>query len=664
MNKGLPQLDFTQPARGPFVLDKPEIVVGQAADCGLTLDSAGVGEHHARLIVDGSNVWLENYEADAFTMHNGVRLTSRQLLADGDRIELGLAQAVFRAGQGAVVPATKAGNADRTMMGSEMPAELRQFLEQRKGVVPAPVGAASVPAPTPSPAPTPAPTQTTGPQRTVQMEASQVLSDRPVATATPTPARNYTVGTPDPEPTANRTVQMEATNFPGFEPAASKAPAPAPVAAAPKAPVKPYRAKATMMGVGLFTPPAAPAPTPAQDPLAVKTTSQASTAFMEAPVLPKPSPAPAPTAAKAAPQASTAFMEAPVLPKATPAPAAMAGKAAPQASTAFMEAPVLPIAAASASSAKTPVSTPIVAAPAASQQQASAPQPYTPQLAGPGHPYVPKDGGTLGSIRRAIGFMKQMFVMANENKTLLKPFYLDLAVTTAISVLISVCFLFVRSASGEYGLLAVGTAILYFVDYACNSLTASLIYDQVTTGRAEMSNAVPRVKAALGGVLVFAAVSAALDVASTYARERNDVLSKIILRILRAIWTTATYVIMPALVIEGISFKAAFARSKTLMDVDPTGVGSGVVALSLCSYAVGFVAFPLAYFAMNLGSHIHPVLGGILFFAFINLYWATTGWRKISSSTCFYLWARACAEEKGNDARLAPAPLRAALEAA
>ncbi len=482
---------------------------------------------------------------------------------------------------------------------------------------------------------------------------------------------------------ANRTVVMAPTQWP--PPSETPAPRPAgpaptpqasssinqpPVQApplvnptAPAAPSKPvpYRAKATMMGVGVFTPPASPAPTPAPAP--VKSAPQASTAFMEAPVLPKASD-PAPSN-KAAPQASTAFMEAPVLPKAPaasdPAPS---NKAAPQASTAFMEAPVLPKAAAPApaptsSSATTPVSMPIVPITSA----ASAPQPYTPQLAGPGKPYVPADPGFIGSVRRALGFITQMFALAKENKTLIRPFYLDLAITTAISIFISVCFLFIPYRLANLWLL-IGTAVLYFVDYACNSLTASLIYDQVTTGRADMANATPRVKAALKGIMIFAAVSAVLDLATTYARERHDPLSRILLNILRSIWTTATYVIMPALVIEGVSFKDAFARSKQLMAVDPTAVGSGVVAMSIVSYAVGFVVFPLAYFAMTLGSHIHPILGGVLFYGFINLYWATSGWLKISYSTCFYLWARACAEEKGNDVRLCAAPLRAALEAA
>src|SRR5207245_2681973 len=100
------------------------------AGCTLQLDAAGVADRHARLSMhDDGSVWLENFEADAFTMYNGQRLTSRQQLAEGDRIEIGLASLTFRAHAQATgpapLPAVKLGGSDRTMMGADMPPELK-----------------------------------------------------------------------------------------------------------------------------------------------------------------------------------------------------------------------------------------------------------------------------------------------------------------------------------------------------------------------------------------------------------------------------------------------------------------------------------------------------------------------------------------------------------
>jgi hypothetical protein len=279
-------------------------------------------------------------------------------------------------------------------------------------------------------------------------------------------------------------------------------------------------------------------------------------------------------------------------------------------------------------------------------------------------PYTPPKKGPFGSFSRALSFMAQMFVLAKQNTIILRPLIFDLAITTPVSIGIAALTFFVHSSAQFYTVVSIGTAMLYFVDYACNSLTASLMYDHVTTGRAEMSAALQRVKKSVGGIMLFAAVSALLDVASTYARERNDHVSRILLEVLRKIWTTATYVIMPALVIEGVSFGTALGRSKELMKQDPTGVGAGIVAMSITSYIAAAVIGPTAYFALKyLSIYVHPFVGVSVFFLFINLYWSVSGWMKIGYATCFYLWARECERNRSTDHALAPLPLRTALDA-
>ena len=303
-------------------------------------------------------------------------------------------------------------------------------------------------------------------------------------------------------------------------------------------------------------------------------------------------------------------------------------------------------------------------APPSQPPLAPPPQP-TPVASGPvpqAHAYTPPPKGPFGAFSRALAFMGQIFTLASQHKALLKPLVYDLVITTIIMAGFTVLQFF-TPLRFFYLVMGAEAFVLYFVDYACNSLTASLMYDYAMTGEASMATAVPRVKKALPGVLTFAAVSALLDLASTYARERNDFAAKIILRVLRAIWTTATYVIMPALVIEGVSFGDAFKRSKALMDQDPTGVGAGVVAMSITSYIVAVVCFALSYFLLRIGVHIHPAIGALLSMLMVNLYWAVSGWMKISYATCFYMWARECERTGSTDHALAPLPLRTALDA-
>jgi hypothetical protein len=178
-----------------------------------------------------------------------------------------------------------------------------------------------------------------------------------------------------------------------------------------------------------------------------------------------------------------------------------------------------------------------------------------------------------------------------------------------------------------------------------------------------MDRAMVDAKRSAGGILAFAAISGLFDLLASYANERKDIVGKIITRVIYAVWTTATYVIMPAMVIEGLSFGAAFKRSKDLTKQDPTEVGTGVIGIALANWVLGAVCFGIAYYGQTALAHIHPIVGAVFFFIFFNLYWTVSGYIKIAYFTCFYLWAKECADKKSSATSLAPAPLAAALAA-
>ena len=177
---------------------------------------------------------------------------------------------------------------------------------------------------------------------------------------------------------------------------------------------------------------------------------------------------------------------------------------------------------------------------------------------------------------RVFKFTFQVWSMARQNGTLLKPMIYNLVVAVPCMAVLSFLLGMTESENVAYFLLAVGITLLYFIDYFCAGRTASLIYEQVTHGNASFENAKKRTWAARGGILTFAAISALLDILSSYAQERSDWLGRLLTSILYSIWTTATFVVMPSMVIESVSFTAAFSRSKAMMKQDPTSVGTGV----------------------------------------------------------------------------------------
>jgi Family of unknown function (DUF6159) len=262
---------------------------------------------------------------------------------------------------------------------------------------------------------------------------------------------------------------------------------------------------------------------------------------------------------------------------------------------------------------------------------------------------------------RVFKFVFEVWGMARKNTVLLKPMLYNVLVAAPVMALLSLLLGLTDSEPLSYTLLAVGITALYFIDYVCAGLTVSLIHDQVTTGQASLEVAKQRARAAAPGILVFAAISAAFDILASYAQERSDLLGRILTSVLYAVWTTATFVVMPAMVIEGLSFGAAFARSKDIMKQDPTNVGTGVVGIGAANYVLGAVVFTLAYYASGALSAIHPILGAMVFFTLVNVYWAVSGFIKISYFTCFYLWARECEKQQSASPELAPAPLASAL---
>jgi hypothetical protein len=602
-------LEFPGGQRASFPIDRPELIIGRSAACALRIDG-DTAEQHARLTVDGAgHVFIQDLDTHTGTLRNGNYVYGVQRLDEGDQIQIGGVTLVFRAAAPAVTPGPqRAGAAERTQMSAELPAEVRAVLAAR------------------------------------QQQQQQQPQARAAAVPAPAPrAAGVIVGKPEPEPANFRTVQMDA-----IDPSALGANAaqpvttpmkrtilgmPTPVLPAGGAPPRP-------------APSALPAPPPQapslQAPILMSPTQGLKTEPMQAvqsPPAVKPQPSPAalslgtqPTMMAQAPPSVQSYAHEPQQYTQQHAPPPPAYAPSPQAvPKAVPIEPTVPV-----------------------QPLAKPPQPYAP----------PKTKGAFGSFSRALAFMGQIFSLAARHKALLQPLVWDVLVTTPIMAAFTVLLFFVRSEGAYYAVLGGEAFLLYFVDYACNSITASLVYDFSTTGQATVKSALPRVRKALPGVLTFAAVSALLDVATTYARERNDFVSRIVLRILRAIWTTATYVIMPALVIEGVSFGAAFKRSKQLMDHDPTGVGAGIVAMSITSYIVAAVCFPLAWFTMRLVAHVHPAVGALAGMLIVNLYWAVSGWMKISYATCFYLWARECERTRSKDHALAPLPLRHALDAA
>ncbi|RLB48936.1 MAG: hypothetical protein DRJ42_22120 [Deltaproteobacteria bacterium] len=268
----------------------------------------------------------------------------------------------------------------------------------------------------------------------------------------------------------------------------------------------------------------------------------------------------------------------------------------------------------------------------------------------------------LARYFRVFKFAGEVLGMVKANPTLAAPMGINLAVAVPVNIALAIAYSFAGEGALGFIILGMGVTALYFIDYFCAGLAVSLIYDQVTTNDAKMGPAFSRTLKATPGILVFATVSAALDLAASYAQEQGGIVGTIVLRILRVIWTTATYVVLPAMVIEGMGFFPAFKRSKDLMAQDPTQVGVGIIGLGVMFSLLSLVTIGVGgWLAGVISSLIHPILGGLVFFTMVNVYWSLSGYLRSTYYTCFYLWARECERNGAANPAFAPAPLQTSI---
>jgi DNA-binding winged helix-turn-helix (wHTH) protein len=79
-----------------LLLRAGENLLGRDRDAAVCLDAESVSRHHARIVVEGSRVTLEDLGSKNGTRLNGERVEGTQELRDGDAIRLGAVQLLFR----------------------------------------------------------------------------------------------------------------------------------------------------------------------------------------------------------------------------------------------------------------------------------------------------------------------------------------------------------------------------------------------------------------------------------------------------------------------------------------------------------------------------------------------------------------------------------------
>jgi hypothetical protein len=296
----------------------------------------------------------------------------------------------------------------------------------------------------------------------------------------------------------------------------------------------------------------------------------------------------------------------------------------------------------------------------------------------------------MESFSRGWSFLQQAWQMAFKDRDLLKPSLYALLVGMIVSVIgiIPIAILAFLFGGSQVGNIVIGIlgAILVFaqfvVSYVFSAMTVYLIYGYLAEGDGRMDKAWGVVRRDFLDILMLAAASTVVNLIRNAAQRRGGGLAAGLARgatnVLQALWTEASYLILPAMVIDDLNLKDGMIRILKITKENLLLIGISTVGVrwvtGLIGFGLGLVGFVIA-FAIGGGlayvsggstviSVIGIAIGALIFFAFVMVASVISSYTSTAYHTCLYIWAREVekAQFAGQPIRVsAPAPLAAVL---
>ena len=272
----------------------------------------------------------------------------------------------------------------------------------------------------------------------------------------------------------------------------------------------------------------------------------------------------------------------------------------------------------------------------------------------------------MESFSRGWNFLKQAWSMAFKDKDLLKPSIYALIAGTFVSIIgvipiIGAFFLFGNSQFGNIILFILGAVMIFVqfvVSYIFSGMTVYLIYGYLSEGDGRLDKAWRIVQRDFIDILTLAAVSTAVNLVRNAANRNRGGIAASLARgatnLLQVLWTEASYLILPAMVIDDLNLKDGMQRilkitreNLLLIGISTVGVRwvTGLIsaALGLGGFAIAFaIGGGAAYLTggVNAISIFGVAIGALIFFTFILAASIISSYTSTAYHTCLYIWAR------------------------
>lgn len=300
----------------------------------------------------------------------------------------------------------------------------------------------------------------------------------------------------------------------------------------------------------------------------------------------------------------------------------------------------------------------------------------------------------MQSLTRGWSFFTQSWKMVAADKDLIKPSFYALIVgffVTLIFMVPIIAAVLILDTESLVGRIIIGVlgAILIFAQYAVtyifSAMTIQLIYDYLSNGDGKMSKAWATVQRDWFDILTLAAASTLVTLIKNAIRggsgRNRNVIGEAIGNLIGAVWTEATFIVLPIMVIEDVNLKDGLKRATFIVKNNLMLIGVGAVGINWINGIIGFLlvvlglllGFGIAMPLIGLAGDSTPliVIAVILGVGAASIFFIAstiiTTYTSTAYHTCLYIWARdvekaRAAQPAGMPVNItAPQPLATAL---
>lgn len=269
----------------------------------------------------------------------------------------------------------------------------------------------------------------------------------------------------------------------------------------------------------------------------------------------------------------------------------------------------------------------------------------------------------MDSLRRGFAFLKQSWQMALRDPDLIKPSIYALIWGMVVTLIFSIPMVVSFVVFGDQGIgrmlgylfAAILIFAQYTVSYWFSAMTIYLIYSYLAEGDGVMEKAWHMAQRNWFNILSLAAASMGVTLLQRFLKGKGDSgVRNALASLIDAVWTQATYLVLPAMVIDELNLKSGVRRATQIVKENLLLIGISMVGVRTVTVIIGFLIGG-AGIALGLGVGIGlvslsgqaawGVIGGLSFGTilaglFILVAVVISSYTTTAYHTCLYLWAR------------------------